>query len=152
VGQPNFIEDPRSKDRGYSGYLSWGTIPPHMARRKTAKRAKRKSSFRKTRRAAAKLPKSAVTLTVILRAREGQEMLLEAELRALVGPTRREEGCFAFDLYRSVDVAGTYFLHEVWASREHHRLHTMTPHFLRWNAGKDVLLASRERSFWVRIV
>ena len=123
-----------------------------MAGRRAAKRGKRKSSSRSTRRRAhAKLPKSAVTLTVILRAREGQELLLEAELRALVGPSRREEGCFRFDLYRAAEGVGAYFLHEVWASREHHRLHTMTPHFLRWNAGKDAVLASREAAFWVQI-
>jgi len=39
----------------------------------------------------AKLPKHAVTLAAIVRAKEGQELLLEAELRALVAPTRREE-------------------------------------------------------------
>jgi len=34
----------------------------------------------------------------MLRAREGQETLLEAELRALVGPSRREEGCLTYNL------------------------------------------------------
>lgn len=98
-----------------------------------------------------KLPKDAVTLTVILRAREGQETLLEAELRAMVGPTRKEDGCLRYDLYRSGDTPGALLLHEVWASREAHTAHTYTPHFLRWNARKDALLASREANFWKRI-
>ena len=97
---------------------------------------------------ATKLPKSAVTLTVLLRAREGQEALLEAELRALVAPTRREEGCITYDLHRAAEIPGLFFLHEVWASREHHTRHTKTPHFLRWDARKDALLASREATFW----
>jgi quinol monooxygenase YgiN len=123
-----------------------------MAKRKPKKTAKRRSRLSKPRgKSTRKLPKDAVTLVVILRAREGQELLLEAELRALVGPSRREEGCFRFDLYRSADGSGPYLLHEVWASREHHRLHTQTRHFLRWSAGKDALLASREAGFWKQI-
>jgi len=98
-----------------------------------------------------KLPKDAVTLFVILRAREGQETLLEAELRALVGPSRREEGCLTYNLHRSIDTSGVLLLHEVWTSREAHTEHIHTPHFLRWNARKDALLASRDANFWKQI-
>ena len=125
-----------------------------MAKRKARKaRAWRpKRSARKTRGAAGgKLPKDAVTLIVILRAREGQETLLEAELRALVSPSRREEGCLTYNLHRASDTPGALLLHEVWASREAHTEHTHTPHFLRWNARKDALLASRDANFWKQI-
>jgi len=125
-----------------------------MAKRKTRKAAamRPKRSARKTRGAAGeKLPKDAVTLMVILRAREGQETLLEAELRALVSPSRREEGCLTYNLHRSIDTPGALLLHEVWASREAHAEHNRTPHFLRWNARKDALLASRDASFWKQI-
>jgi quinol monooxygenase YgiN len=120
-----------------------------MARR-TVKRSapKRKKSLGRE----GKLPKDAVTLIVILRAREGQEPLLEAELRAMVAPTRREDGCLTYELHRGADVPGALLLHEVWASREHHKLHTQTPHFLRWNARKDALLVSRDATFWKLIV
>lgn len=111
--------------------------------------ARPKSSGRKKK--SGKLPKHAVTRIVILRAREGQEVLLEAELRALIGPSRKEDGCFTFDLYRSADTPGAFFLHEVWASREAHTEHTHTPHFLRWNARKDALIASRDGTFWQQI-
>jgi quinol monooxygenase YgiN len=128
-----------------------------MAKRK-AKRAalkrsgKKKSSRRAHSRGNAKLPKDAVTLIVLLRAREGQETLLEAELRALVGPSRKEDGCLRFDLHRSVDTLGSLLLHEVWASRDTHTEHTHTSHFLRWNARKDALLASRDATFWKQVV
>ncbi len=125
-----------------------------MAKRKARKaRARRpKRSARKTRGAAGgKLPKDAVTLIVILRAREGQETLLEAELRALAGPSRREEGCLTYNLHRAIDTPGALLLHEVWASREAHTEHTHTPHFLRWNARKDALLASRDANFCKQI-
>ena len=134
-------------------WTGWSTIPACMASRKGKKRAKRKASPR-TRGSGreAKLPKEAVTLIVILRAREGQESLLEAELRAMVAPTRREDGCLTYELHRGADVPGALLLHEVWASREHHKLHTQTPHFLRWNARKDALLTSRDANFWKLIV
>jgi quinol monooxygenase YgiN len=100
---------------------------------------------------AKKLPKGAVTLIVKLRAKEGQESLLRAELRALIGPTRREHGCLTYDLHDSAEAPGTFLLHEVWSSREHHRRHTKTPHFLRWDARKDALLAARDATFWAQL-
>ena len=128
-----------------------------MAKRKAKRAASGRSSKKRvSRRPRAgrneKLPKDAVPLIVILRAREGQETLLEAELRALVSPSRREEGCLRYDLHRSVDAPGALLLHEVWATREAHTEHSHTPHFLRWNARKDALLASRDANFWKQIV
>jgi quinol monooxygenase YgiN len=124
-----------------------------MAKRKAKKASrKRKSSRRATAANHAKLPKTGVTLIVLLRARTGHEPFLEAELRALVAPTRKEEGCLQYDLHRAADGAGAFLLHEVWESREHHTAHTKTDHFLRWNARKDALLASREATFWTQLL
>jgi quinol monooxygenase YgiN len=125
------------------------------AKRAASRRSGRKKSSRKTRarpRVNAKLPKDAVTLIVLLRAREGQETILEAELRALVAPTRKEEGCLRYDLYRSADTPGALLLHEVWEARDAHTEHTRSPHFLRWNARKDALLAGRDVTFWRQVV
>jgi quinol monooxygenase YgiN len=123
-----------------------------MAKRKAKKARRPKGHARMAPAAGGKLPKDAVTLMVILRAREGQETLLEAELRALVTPSRKEEGCLAYNLHRSLDTPGALLLHEVWASREAHTVHTNTAHFLRWNARKDALLASRDGNFWRQVV
>ena len=122
-----------------------------MAKRKTKARRPARPKARKTAALGGKLPKDAVTRLVILRSREGQELLLEAELRALIGPSRKEEGCLSFDLHGSLDQHGSYLLHEVWASRDAHTEHTHTPHFLRWDARKDALLTSREGTFWRQI-
>jgi quinol monooxygenase YgiN len=125
------------------------------AKRAASKRSGKKKNSRRTRtrpRAHARLPKDAVTLIVLLRAREGQETILEAELRALVAPTRREDGCLRYDLYRSADTPGALLLHEVWETREAHTEHTHSPHFLRWNARKDALLAGRDATFWRQVV
>ena len=122
-----------------------------MPKRKAKKSAARRSSRRSHAAKITRLPKGALTLVVTLRAKEGQQLLLEAELRALVGPTRKEEGCLQYDLHRGADQPGTFLFHEVWESREHHTAHTRTPHFLRWNARKDALLAAREATFWQQI-
>jgi quinol monooxygenase YgiN len=126
-----------------------------MAKNKTKRRAGKKRSSPRPRgdkaRNNGKLPKDAVTVAVILRPRDGQEMMLEAELRALIGPTRKEEGCLRYDLHRSVEGPGAFLLHEIWETREHHGAHIKTDHFLRWNARKDALLASRESGFWKQI-
>lgn len=114
----------------------------------TPKRTKKSSHRLK----ASKLSKDAVTLVVILRSKEGQHLLLEAEIRALIAPTRKEEGCLQYDLHHSIDQPSLFLLHEVWATRAHHTAHTKTPHFLRWDARKDSLLASRDVSFWQQIV
>jgi quinol monooxygenase YgiN len=122
-------------------------MPKRKAKpRKPARRKPRRKSV-----SGRKLPKDAVTLIVILRPREGQEILLEAELRALIGPTRKEEGCISYELHRAVEPPGGFLLHEVWASRAAHTEHMHTPHFLRWNASKDALLTSRDGTFWQQI-
>jgi quinol monooxygenase YgiN len=125
-----------------------------MAKRKNKRASSRKKTAlrRKKTRNGGKLPKEAVTLAVILRPRDGQDLMLEAELRALIAPTRKEEGCLRYDLHRSVEGPGAFLLHEIWETREHHTAHTKTDHFLRWNARKDGLLASREVGFWRQIV
>jgi quinol monooxygenase YgiN len=92
-----------------------------------------------------------VTLVVLLRPRDGQDYLLEAELRALLTPTRKEDGCLRYDLHRSVEGPSAFLLHEIWETRAHHTAHTKSDHFLRWNARKDALLASREVGFWKQI-
>ena len=127
-----------------------------MAKRKAKRASPRRSGKKQVSRGSRasrneKLPKNAVTLIVILRAREGQETLLEAELRALVNPSRKEEGCLRYELHRSVDTPGALLLHEVWANREAHAEHSRLPHFLRWNARKDALLASRDANFWKQV-
>jgi quinol monooxygenase YgiN len=120
-----------------------------MAKKKK-KRARSKTKTRRGSKARAngKLPKNAVTRIVILRPRDGQDLMLEAELRALVTPSRKEEGCLRFDLHRVAEGPGAYLLHEIWETREHHTAHTKSDHFLRWNARKDAMVASREAAFW----
>jgi quinol monooxygenase YgiN len=121
-------------------------------KRSSSNRSKPRRASRTRKSKPCKLPKDAEVLVVVMRAKPGQELLLEAELRALVNPTRKEEGCLRYDLYRSSETPGSYMFYEIWASRENHRQHTQTPHFLRWNARKDAVTQGREKAFWKQIV
>lgn len=129
-------------------------MPAIMAKLKKKKIARKgnKRSRKASSALSGKLPKEAVTLIVHLRPRDGQELLLEAELRALVAPTRKEEGCLVYDLHRSTDGPGAFLFHEVWTTRDAHTAHTRTDHFLRWNARKDALCADRAAKFWKKIL
>jgi len=123
-----------------------------MAKRKAKKTTRRRPAKQRSKGPKiVKLPKHAVTLIALLRSREGQQLLLEAELRALVNPTRKEEGCLQYDLHHSLEQPELFLLHEVWESRDHHTAHTRTSHFLRWNAREDALLTSHDATFWQQI-
>ncbi len=125
-----------------------------MAKPKTKNRSRSSVSRKSSRPRAAntgKLPKDAIALVVTMHAKPGQELLLQAELSALIRPTRKEAGCILYDLHRSTDVPGDFLFYEIWASRDAHAEHKRTPHFLRWNARKDTLLAARESTFWKKI-
>lgn len=86
-----------------------------------------------------------------MHARSGQEAALEKELRALVGPTRSERGCIAYDLHVSSGQPGLFLLREIWASLKHHQKHWDTEHMKRWGQRKGPLVATREASFWKQI-
>jgi quinol monooxygenase YgiN len=112
---------------------------------------KQKGKAARSAAAAPRAPKGGVTLIVALRARPGQEVALEKELRALVAPTRAERGCLAYDLHVSSGQPGLFLLREIWASLKHHGRHWETEHMQRWGQRKGPLLASREASFWKKI-
>jgi quinol monooxygenase YgiN len=116
-----------------------------------AKRKKKPARSPRARPAPLRLTPDAMVLIVQFRAREGQEGVLEQELRALVPATRREEGCLTYELHRSASTPGHFMLVEIWASRDHHTRHLETPHMQRWAACKDAFLASREASFWKHV-
>jgi quinol monooxygenase YgiN len=60
---------------------------------------------------------SPLTVIAKFKAKSGSEELLYEELRNLVEPTRAEEGCINYDLYRSVEDLGTFMFYENWESR-----------------------------------
>jgi quinol monooxygenase YgiN len=87
------------------------------------------------------MPQLIVAATIT--AQPGSEAELTEVLQGLVAPTRLETGCVRYDLHRdAADPAVLVFL-ETWASREAHKAHMATPHFLAARAEQECLVASR---------
>jgi quinol monooxygenase YgiN len=58
------------------------------------------------------------TLSVIarLKAKEGKEAQLESALKAVLIPTRNEQGCVNYDLHVNSENPGEFFFYENWVS------------------------------------
>jgi len=55
-----------------------------------------------------------VTVVARFLAKDGQEARVEETLRAMVAPTRAEEACISYDLYRSRDQSAVFYMLENW--------------------------------------
>lgn len=64
----------------------------------------------------------------VLTAKPGSEDTVGSALRDLVGATRQEEGCVAYDLYESAAAAGTFVTVERWRGQADLDAHMSTPH------------------------
>jgi quinol monooxygenase YgiN len=76
----------------------------------------------------AEFPKDAVILTAQLKAKEGEVDSVKEALGAMVGPTRKEEGCIHYILHQDVKDKTKFMFYEVWASDEALKKHGQTPH------------------------
>src|SRR5438876_97525 len=85
------------------------TIPATMAKRKARRAARRRSARGAGPARKGRLPKDAVTLIVILRAKEGQETLVEAEVRALVGSSAFRGGEVVAGAGADFQIAAVHF-------------------------------------------
>ena len=64
-----------------------------------------------------------------LRPRPGADEQLEAVLKSMVGPTRKEAGCITYDLHESATEGRRKFsFYEVWRSEADHAAHIKSPH------------------------
>jgi len=57
-------------------------------------------------------------VVAVITARPGSESIVEGALRALVGPSRRDQGCISYDLFASDSTPGTFVTVEQWESQE----------------------------------
>jgi quinol monooxygenase YgiN len=71
---------------------------------------------------------SQVAVVSINTAKPGQEAKLEAALRALVEPSRRDAGCITYDLHRDIKDPGTFVFFELWESLELLQAHGQAAH------------------------
>jgi len=75
-----------------------------------------------------------------LRARSGNELRLEAALRAVHGPTTREAGCIAHAAYRGVRDRQLFYVHSVWQSEAAFAKHIDLPHTRLFSEQAEKLL------------
>lgn len=67
-------------------------------------------------------------VVAVLKAKAGSEQVVGDALRALLEPTRAEEGCLAYELFESKAEAGTYVTIERWRSQADLDAHLTSDH------------------------
>ena len=77
---------------------------------------------------AADVPKDAVILTAMVKAKPGQEEAVKEVLLALIEPTRQEPGCLCYNLHQSQADPTQFMFYEQWASKAAIDAHGKTPH------------------------
>lgn len=80
-----------------------------------------------------------MTMTVIskLRAVPGKEEALYEECRKLLEPTRKEEGCINYDMFRSIEEPGTFMFYENWENRPLFEQHMQSPRLAEFASKTD---------------
>ncbi|MFJ2712716.1 MULTISPECIES: putative quinol monooxygenase [unclassified Pseudomonas] len=86
----------------------------------------------------------AFTAIATLIAKPGQQDTLEQGLRALVPPSRAEDGCSQYDLHRDLSDPLTFYVIEHWASEEILQLHNASEHFKNFQAAAGQSIAHFE--------
>lgn len=74
------------------------------------------------------VPKDAVILAVIVKAKPGEEQAVKDALQSLVEPTRKEPGCICYNLHQSKSDKSKFMFYEQWASQAALDAHGKTPH------------------------
>jgi quinol monooxygenase YgiN len=76
----------------------------------------------------AEVPKDAVILTAMVKAKAGEEAAVKEALMSLVGPTRKEPGCLCYNLHQSRTDPTQFMFYEQWANKDAFDAHGKTPH------------------------
>lgn len=83
-----------------------------------------------------------LTVVAKLIAKPGKEEELLPMLKALLAPTRAEQGCINYDLHRSHEAPGTFIFTESWASKELWEAHMQSPHLVEFGEKQGALTES----------
>jgi len=74
---------------------------------------------------------SDLNVVAVLKAKAGSEAVLQDALAGLVAPTRAEDGCIGYELFRSASDASTFITIERWRSQDDLDAHMQTAHIAR---------------------
>ncbi|MGY0399609.1 MAG: putative quinol monooxygenase [Ostreibacterium sp.] len=69
-----------------------------------------------------------IYLIAEIKASQGQESAVEKRLEDLLIPTRQEQGCHQYELYRDQEIAGLFIMQEMWSSQESLDTHLASQH------------------------
>lgn len=86
----------------------------------------------------------ALTIVAQFQARPGEADALEEQLRALVLPTRAEDGCEVYELHRSLQKEGFFHFHEIWTTREQWEAHMRSDHLRAFQAASEAWVETVE--------
>ena len=75
-----------------------------------------------------------VIILANLTAKAGREAELEALLRGMCAPSRAEEGCITYNLYKRAEGGSSFRLFECWRSAAALDAHRQTPHSKNFRA------------------
>lgn len=84
---------------------------------------------------------AAVPILVILKAKPQQRENLKEALRELVPPTRLEPGCLDYALFQLKETPDTFYVRESWRGQQALDTHVGLPHFQKFVAQMEFLLA-----------
>ena len=86
------------------------------------------------------MKKSYLTLVVHILVKEEFREEIKTELLKLVGPTRGEEGCVAYDLHQDNDNPNLFLFYEKWVNQDFLTKHSQSEHIAAYRiASKDKL-------------
>ena len=95
---------------------------------------------------------SRVTVIARVRARQGMEDEVRAELLALVAPSRLERGCISYHLHQSTEDPAQFMFYENWESRASLDAHLEMPYLDAFDERTKELLAEPvEITLWEMI-
>ncbi len=69
-----------------------------------------------------------LNVVAVLKAKAGSEAVLQDALAELVAPTRAEDGCISYELFRSASDSSTFITVERWRSQDDLDAHMQTAH------------------------
>lgn len=76
----------------------------------------------------AEMPEGGVIILAQLTAKEGEEEVVRKALAAMVGSTRKEEGCICYNLHVSTKNPADFMFYEQWATQAALKAHGQTAH------------------------
>jgi len=83
---------------------------------------------------------SPIVLTAAFHAKKGQADALGRCLKALVEPTRQEEGCIQYTLHQAINEPEYWFFYEIWRNKADLEAHLQMPYVREMAANTTDLL------------